>query len=193
MKAMYFRVLGVVLTSLGCNNEEQSLAVSERIQAGKDAVVQGVTQPLIKEAEAADGVTYRPLPVAGFRSNLADWRPSDEYIVSASKGHPPAHIMWGPSVQLPSGPVKGYVKLRLGELAGVGAQERLCGFDVFDGKSSLTEVSVMAGLPEGASARNVPFAFELTPEQAGSKIEFRLYCWGKTDVTVESVYLSTPT
>jgi hypothetical protein len=190
MSARYYWVLGVVLTSLGCSNDEQSLDVSGKMmQAGKDAV----TQPLIKEAGAADGVTYKPVPMAGFRSNLPDWRPSEEYIVSAAKGHPPAHIMWGPSIRLPAGAVKGYVKLRLGELAGIGAGERLCGFDVFDGKRSLTEGSLMAGAPEDGVARSLPFAFDLTPEQAESNIEFRLYCWGKTDVTVESVYLSTPT
>lgn len=136
--------------------------------------------------------SFAPLPTAGFRSNLPGWRPSNDYIVAAKKGHAPAHIMWGPFVRLPAGPVKGYVELRLENLAGVPAGQRLCGFDVFDGKKSLTQTSLVSEASPADAVRKLPFSFVVSPEQVDSKLEFRMYCWGGADVTVESVYLSTP-
>jgi hypothetical protein len=136
--------------------------------------------------------SYSPVPTTGFRSNLPDWRPTNEYIVAAKQGHAPAHIMWGPFIRLPAGPVKGYVKVRLGSLAGIATGQRLCGFDVFDGKQSLARASLVSETSAAGSVRNLPFAFVLHPEQMDSKLEFRMYCWGQTDITVESVYLSMP-
>jgi hypothetical protein len=192
MSVKHYWFVGGLLTFLGCSNGEQPAAASEKeIQPTKAAPT--VAPPVTRGPETVDGVTYTPVPAEGFRSNLPGWQPSADFIVTAKKGHAPSHIMWGPSIRLPAGAVKGYVKLRVGELDGVEPQQQLCGFDVFDGKQSLTEAPVVAGGPELGAARNVPFAFALTPDQANANIEFRLYCWGRADVTVDSVYLSTPT
>jgi hypothetical protein len=133
---------------------------------------------------------YAPLPVTGFRSNLPGWKRSDRLIVAAPKGHVPAHIMWGPFIQLPRGSYGGYVKMELGRVEGLASWQRLCGFEVYDGKRSLTQAQLLVGLPAAPGARKIDFTFEVRPEDESRKIEFRMYCWGLADVTVESVLIA---
>jgi hypothetical protein len=132
---------------------------------------------------------YAPVSTTGFRSNLPGWERSDQYIVSAKRGHAPIHIMWGPFIQLQPGRYDGYVKMNIGELDGLDPRQRLCGFDVYDGKRSRAEQSLVTGL-SAPGARNLYFAFDVEPTDPNAKFEFRMYCSGLADITIDSVFIS---
>jgi hypothetical protein len=129
---------------------------------------------------------YRNMDVRDFRSNLPGFTPNPNYIVSAPKGHVPAHIMYGPFVKFSEGEHLGYVTIKTGRADDVDPRQRLCGFDVFNGQRTITEMPILVGEARDATV-DFPFAFEVTAEESTKPYEFRLYCWGLADVTVESV------
>ncbi|HVZ32050.1 MAG TPA: hypothetical protein VG963_06485, partial [Polyangiaceae bacterium] len=129
---------------------------------------------------------YRYMDVRDFRSNLPGFTPNPNYIVFAPKGHVPAHIMYGPFVKFSAGEHLGYITIKTGPADDVDPRQRLCGFDVFNGQRTITEMPILVGEARDATV-DFPFAFEVTPEESTKPYEFRLYCWGLADVTVESV------
>jgi hypothetical protein len=129
---------------------------------------------------------YRMLPSADFRSNLPGWQPSPDYVVRAPRGHDPAHIMYGPFVKFNKGRHLGYLQLKTGPAPDLDPRQRLCGFDVFNGEHSVVEIGISVGEARGTTAE-YPFAFEVSEEESKNRYEFRLYCYGLADVTVESV------
>jgi hypothetical protein len=131
---------------------------------------------------------YRAMRTADFRSSLPGWEPSVDHIVHAPRGHVPAHIMYGPFVKFSEGQHLGYVRIKTGQAEGVDPRQRLCGFDVFNGQRTISEMGIFAGEARGATA-DFSFSFEIAPEEVGKAYEFRLYCWGLADVTVESVHV----
>jgi hypothetical protein len=131
---------------------------------------------------------YRRLPTSQFKSNLRGWQPNSEFIVQAPRGHDPAHIMYGPFIEFSQGNHMGYLRLRSGSTSDVDPRQRLCAFDVFNGQRSIAELSISVGEAQGSTA-NFPFSFDISAEDTKKPIEFRLYCYGLSDVTVESVHV----
>jgi hypothetical protein len=131
-------------------------------------------------------IDYRYMDLRNFRSNLPGFQPSPNHIVFAPKGHVPSHIMYGPFVKFSEGEHLGYVTLKTGPADDVDPRQRLCGFDVFNGQRTIVEMPILVGEARDATAE-FAFAFDVTAEESHKPYEFRLYCWGLADVTVESV------
>jgi hypothetical protein len=131
---------------------------------------------------------YRKLPSADFRSNLPNWQPNEAYIVHAPRGHEPAHIMYGPFVRFSQGQHLGFLRVKTGQAADLDARQRLCGFDVFNGERSVAEIGISVGEARGTTAE-FPFSFNVNEAESAKPYEFRLFCHGLADVTVESVHI----
>jgi hypothetical protein len=109
-------------------------------------------------------------------------------IIRAPAGHSPGYVLFGPYWPLATGHYEGEVMLEMG--AGGAPGDMLCNVDVFDGEAVLSHQSITADT--GPGARRIVVPFDVPPEAGADssvyrRYELRLWCAGKTDVTVNRV------